>query len=106
MAGMTSLAFITRALARREYSQRVIARLKLLKHTHRSRAQDSALSDEARAYHDAASRDCAALADLYRRAEHPYQDVEESWQDTFKWRPPLRVSDGPFSSPAELCVES
>ncbi|MFT0890986.1 hypothetical protein [Pseudochelatococcus sp. G4_1912] len=106
MAGMTSLAFITRVLARREYRQRVVAHLKMLKRAHRSHAQDLTLSEEERVYHDIASRDCQVLADLYRRAEHPYQNVEESWQDTFKWRPPLRVSDGPFSSPAELCVES
>lgn len=45
-----------------------------------------------------------ALMDLYLYAEHPYPDVEETWRDMSKWRPPLTMADAPFSSPAAMCA--
>lgn len=51
-----------------------------------------------------AATDYKALADLYERAEHAYQDAAEHWRDLLPWRPGLSLADAPFSSPGAMCT--
>lgn len=50
------------------------------------RSSNQGLQDK-REYADLASRSCAALASLYRHADKPYPDVEETYWDIVPWNP-------------------
>lgn len=105
MGGITELSFLIKVLERRGYRHSVAKHLHALSRAHKAAAVGLSIGHPRRDYHAQAADDCSALADLYKNAEHPYIDREESWHDMVPWHSPMRGGDVSISSPAGLCSE-